>query len=203
MTTRHVLGPAGLSAALFMLGCEGGVQFHYHDDDPPPHAVIVEYGHACTPACVHYWDGTRFVVVRRGHHHGPRCGHVLSDGKWTLSVSVGDDHLRVAAGHVCTPGCHEHYWDGSSVVVLRGHRHTPGCGHAFEGGRWIIVAGTPVRVQKAPAQEVRVVRIPPPPGHVNLHVYDRSGSKWIRLKAGHVHGPSCGHLLVEGHWCLR
>ena len=118
-------------------------------------------------------------------------------------------YVVVEQGHVCTPSCH-HYWDGDRyIVVRRGHVHGPGCGHMLNSGRWIVVTGPSARVvAPAPAVRVhepptRVVRISPPPGPVNVFVFDRRGSKWIRIKAGHTHGPGCGHVLFEGHWCIH
>jgi len=75
----------------------------------------------------------------------------------------------------------------------------------------VAVVRTPeakiVEVHKAPAARVRpalvhVVEIPPPPGPVNLYVLDRRGSKWLMIAKGHVHGPGCGHVHVDGRWCV-
>ena len=115
----------------------------------------------------------------------------------------------VEQGHVCTPAC-AHYWDGGRyVVVTRGHRHGPGCGHVLMDGRWAIAVSGPhggavVAHGRGPvaAPPVRAVRIPPPPGAVDLYVYSRSGSKWQKIRVGHHHGQGCGHILVEGHWCI-
>jgi hypothetical protein len=78
-------------------------------------------------------------------------------------------------------------------------------------GRWIVAVSGPnghVRVEGGPAVRVheppgRVVRIPDPPGPVNVYVFDRRGSKWLKIRAGHVHGPGCGHVQFEGHWCIH
>jgi hypothetical protein len=43
---------------------------------------------------------------------------------------------------VCGHHCHEHYWDGGRVVVMKGHVHGPGCGHDWNGRYWISVGGT-------------------------------------------------------------
>ncbi len=110
----------------------------------------------------------------------------------------------VDRGHVCGPGC-PHYWDGTRyVVVTRGHCHGPGCGHVLMDGRWVVAVAGPyggaVVVHGDPP--VRAVRIPPPPGPVDVYVYSRSGSKWQKIRTGHHHGPGCGHFVVEGHWCV-
>ncbi|MDO8630415.1 MAG: hypothetical protein Q7R41_07965 [Phycisphaerales bacterium] len=120
-------------------------------------------------------------------------------------------YVVVEQGHVCTPACH-HYWDGGRyVVVRRGHVHGPGCGHMLTSGRWIVAISGPnghVQVEGGPAVRVheppvRVVRIPPPPGPVNVYVFDRRGSKWLKIRSGHVHGAGCGHIMFEGHWCIH
>ncbi len=53
---------------------------------------------------------------------------------------AGVTHVYAHEGHVCSHDCHDHYWDGTRVVVLAGgHRHGPHCGHNWNGSRWIIV----------------------------------------------------------------
>jgi len=190
-------------------GCsDGAVSFHYYDDPPPRQVTVVhvEQGHVCTPACAHYYDDGRYIVVKRGHRHGPGCGHVFDGGRWMVAVAA-PRHV-----HVCTHDCHHHYWNGSKLMVLKGHRHGPGCGHVFDGSHWVVaVAGGPhggvVKVHKAPAARVhpaptRVIEVGPPPGPVNLYVFDRRGSKWLKISKGHSHGPGCGHVHVEGRWSL-
>ncbi len=162
MFTRANLVGLAAGLALAGMGCAGGAfSFNYYDDPPPPRQVMVvqvEPGHICTPACVHYYDGARFVVIRGKHRHGPGCGHVFDGSRWVVAVAVGPH--------------------GGAVAVER----------------------APVaRVHPAP---VRVVEIPPPPGPINVFVFDRHGSKWLRIAKGHVHGPGCGHVHIEGHWCL-
>jgi len=191
---------------LFLSGCEGGLAVNYYDE---PRVVQVSAGHVCGPGCNHYYDGARYVVLR-GHRHGPGCGHFLEGSHWIV-VGRAPAHVRVE--HVCGPGCHDHYWDGGRMVVIQGrHRHGPGCGHALVSNHWVLaVSGGhghgSVEVGKAPATLVhpapqRVVRIPAPPGDVKFYVFDRRGSKWLKVSRGHVHGPHCGHVVVEGHWCL-
>lgn len=116
----------------------------------------------------------------------------------------------VEQGHICGPGC-AHYWDGTRyVVVTRGHRHGPGCGHYIADGRWVVAVSGPrgaaVVTQgdryAPPPPPVRAVRVPPPPGPVDAYVYSRSGSKWVKVRPGHRHGPGCGHIVVEGYWYL-
>ena len=112
--------------------------------------------------------------------------------------------VHVDHGHICSPGC-AHYWDGGRyVVVARGHRHGPGCGHYLADGRWMVAVsgGGGTVVAQGNSHHHRAVRIPPPPGPEGYYVYSRSGSKWVKVRAGHRHGPGCGHIVVEGHWCL-
>jgi len=114
----------------------------------------------------------------------------------------------VEHGHVCSHGC-AHYWDGGHYVVVKhGHRHGPGCGHYLAEGRWVVGVAGPHGTaivshgghhSPPPA---RVLRIPPPPGPSTHYVYSRSGSKWQKVRVGHRHGPGCGHIVVEGHWCI-
>ena len=156
---RKLLVTCGLAIAC--VGCQGGAfSFNYYDDPPPRQVTVVqvEPGHICTPACVHYYDGARYVVSRGRHHHGHGCGHVFDGAHWVVAV------VRTPAPRV-------------------------------------------VEVHEAPAARVhpgpvRVVEIPPPPGPVNIYVFDRHGSKWLRIAKGHVHGPGCGHVHVEGRWSL-
>lgn len=179
----------GLGLVGLLTGCEGGLAINYYEADPP-RVVHVDHGHACGPGCDHYYDGARYVVLR-GHRHGPGCGHVLDGNRWMVVVRPGGGHVD----HICGPGCHDHYWDGGKIVVIKGkHRHGPGCGHVLDGNRWVIA------VSRGPD---RVVRIPAPPGDAKYYVYDRRGSKWLKIKTGHVHGPKCGHVVVDGHWCLH
>lgn len=128
--------------------------------------------------------------------------------------------VHVNRSHVCGPDCHEHYWNGSRVVVIRGHRHGPGCGHDWDGRYWVLVSKTPVHkepvyIHKAPAKHVD------PPGKVihggpyrvskvkhvhNAHcgcVYHPQRKVWIIVESeGHVHGPGCGHFYLEGRWSI-
>jgi len=137
-----------------------------------------------------------------------------------LSVNYYDDPppprhvtvVEVAPEHVCTPSC-AHYYDGARYIVIREkHHHGPGCGHHYDGRCWVIGASKSrgpdvVEVHKAPATRVhpppaRVVQVPPRPGPANVYVLDRRGSKWVKIAKGHVHGPECGHVHFEGHWCM-
>jgi len=90
------------------------------------------------------------------------------------------DHVRVKrvylpSHHVCSHRCHEHYWDGRGVVVLRGHRHGPGCGHHWDGGYWKGIRKGNVK---------------------KIHPRHRRGV----VKKGHVHGPGCGHHWDGRYW---
>ena len=48
-------------------------------------------------------------------------------------------HAYAHPPHVCTHDCHDCYWDGARVVVIKGHRHGPGCGHVWSGKNWVVV----------------------------------------------------------------
>ena len=102
--------------------------------------------------------------------------------------------VHVERGHICGPGC-EHFYDGTRYVVLRGHHHSPGCGHYLDGNHWVVAVS-----REVPGHD-RVVRIPAPPGEPKFYVYDRRKAAWLKVAKGHVHGPKCGHVVVEGHWC--
>ena len=123
--------------------------------------------------------------------------------------------------HVCTKDCHHHYHDGTRLVVTRGHRHGPGCGHVWNGRYWVPERKTVVYHVHKPKPKPVVVHKHKPVG-VHKHkarpgkkfvlktarpgkyyVYDRRGSKWVKIRKGHVHGPGCGHVYVDGVWCLH
>jgi hypothetical protein len=137
-----------------------------------------------------------------------------SEGSLSFSYAEHDPPPRVVVvepTHICTSGCGHYFHEGHYVVVKRGHHHGANCGHAFDGRRWVVAVSGPaghVHVESGGSAKhvatapVRAVRIPPPPGSVNAYVYDRRGSKWLRVSGRHVHGPSCGHVHVEGHWCM-
>jgi len=102
---------------------------------------------------------------------------------------------RVPHRHVCSRSCHDHYYDGSDVVVIRGrHRHGPDCGHDWDGHHWVVVTKGKARVREHER-------------HVHSAscgcVFEPRGQKWVRVRRGHVHGPHCGHVRVEGRWTIR
>jgi hypothetical protein len=99
--------------------------------------------------------------------------------------------IYVDEGHHCHPGCPDHFWNGSRVVVLSGHRHGPGCGHHFYDGRWVVFDdhGDHVHVSSS---------------HIcnhNCHDHYWDGNRVVVL-SGHRHGPGCGHYFHDGHWTL-
>ncbi len=100
---------------------------------------VVRTQHVCSRACNHYWNGSRLIDVR-GHRHGPGCGHNWGGSYWIVGDVRGRPRsvTRVPARHVCTQGCHHHYWNGSRLIDVRGHRHGPGCGHQWNGSYWIV-----------------------------------------------------------------
>ena len=144
-------------------------------------------------------------------------GMGCSEGAFSFNYSDNEPPrhvtvVHVEQGHVCTPACAHYYEGGRYIVVTRGHHHGPGCGHVFDGSRWMVVVAKGrgpdvVEVHKAPATRVhpthtRVVEVAPCPGPVHLYVFDRHGSKWLKVAKGHSHGPGCGHVHVEGRWSL-
>lgn len=144
------------------------------------------------------------------------CLSLLGCEDGALSLRYHDERpapppqvVVVDRGHVCGPGC-PHFWDGTRyVMVTRGHRHGPGCGHVLTEGRWMVAVSGPHGgavvahgARPIAGPPVRAVRIPPPPGPAEIYVYSRSGSKWQKIRAGHRHGPGCGHIYFEGRWCI-
>jgi hypothetical protein len=111
-------------------------------------------------------------------------------------------HVYAETGHVCSHGCHDHYWDGGRVVVVSGHRHGPGCGHHWSGSHWLVVRkGKAKRVYHDGHQGVVKVRhVHGPSCGCAYHGHHR---KWVKVRTGHVHGPGCGHLYIEGRWTIR
>lgn len=94
-----------LVGALTLVGCNGAdVSFNYYDDPPRrtyvqpvvveehhhhdpvivERTVVVPHGHHCNHHCDHYYNGSSYVVVRKGHVHGPGCGHDLVKGRWVV-----------------------------------------------------------------------------------------------------------------------
>ena len=77
MNTRSLGLVVGSMAVWMCAGCrDGAFSFNYYDDPPPQRVTVVqvEPGHVCTPACAHYYDGARYVVIRGRHRHGHRPG---------------------------------------------------------------------------------------------------------------------------------
>ena len=186
------LGITGICCALpiMLAGCQGSnVSLNYVDDD-----------HHHRPAATH-----RPVYVDDHHHHVAQPVYVHAD-------------------HVCSHDCHDHYYDGARVIVIgSGHRHHPGCGHDWDGRHWVVVgkapathhAHRPTKVHVDHAPEPAAHRVNPPPTKVarstkGTHVhsttcgcaYDRQGRGWVSVETGHVHGKNCGHIYVNGKWCL-
>jgi hypothetical protein len=159
MKSKRIIGTALSLGLIGVKGCsEGSFGFSYTEEAPPPRMVVVEPAHICTHACAHYYHEGEYLVVRRGHRHGPMCGHAFDGRRWVVAVATPSGRVHVES------------------------------------------TAPPKQVHPPP---VRAVRIPaPPPGNVNAYVYDRRGSKWLKVSGKHVHGPHCGHVHVEGHWCM-
>ena len=183
---------------LICFGCGGGFSIGYHDHRPA-RRHHVRRAHVCTHDCHHhYHDGTRLMVLK-GHRHGPGCGHHWDGRHWVLA---GRHREPVRAAHVCTRECHHHYHDGAKLIMLKGHRHGPRCGHRWDGTHWLVAKKGKARPHPGKAYgKTRKVK------HVhNAHcgcVFDRRGSKWVKVGPGHVHGPRCGHVFHDGRWCDR
>ncbi len=101
---------------------------------------------------------------------------------------------RYGPGHVCTRDCHDHYHNGSRLVVVDRHRHGPNCGHRWNGRRWVVSPRSVVRS----GRHVRTAHVCT--RDCNHHYHD--GSKLVVLQKGHRHGPGCGHRW-DGHRWVR
>lgn len=130
---------AGLAA-----GCQSGsFSLHIREERPAP-VRYVQHSHVCTRNCHdHYYDGTRVVIISGRHHHGPHCGHYWDGHYWVL---VRRTEPREPVHHVCTRGCHRHYYDGARLITIRSsHRHGRGCGHRWDGRHWVLARGREAR----------------------------------------------------------
>ncbi len=141
---------------------------------------------------------------------------VASCGCERLNVSMNYHEPRpvyrtqIDVGHICTEGCLDHYYNGSEVVVLRGHRHGYGCGHQWNSSYWVVVSQPQhydnVQVEVAPRRHNVTPRVHVPTTHRHGPacgcVYNRAGSKWVKVSGGHIHGLGCGHVLHNGRWSV-
>jgi hypothetical protein len=112
------------------------------------------------------------------HHHDDRPVH----------------SRRVLHNHVCNRDCHDHYYDGQRVVVIRDrHRHGPECGHHWDGRHWMVVKKGKSKVRR----------------HAHVHgdscgcAFEPRGNKWVKIREGHVHSRHCGHVHKDGRWTIR
>lgn len=88
--------------------------------------------------------------------------------------------------HICTPHCHDHYYDGERMIYIKGdHRHGPGCGHTWNGTYW-------VRSNVVPTPSIHVCT-----RQCEDHYFD--GQRLVTIR-GHRHGPNCGHMWNGRHW---
>ncbi len=108
-------------------------------------------------------------------------------------------YTNVAVGHVCTEECLDHYYNGSEIVVLRRHRHGYGCGHRWDGHNWVVIRRPRRHANVAPRVAVTTTHHHGPACGC---VYNRAGSKWVKVSAGHIHGEGCGHVFYNGRWSL-
>lgn len=91
----------------------------------------------------------------------------------SVSFSYYDDDpppVRVArvhrhVHHTCGYDCHDCYWDGHKVVIIKGHRHGPGCGHVWDGKHWMVVKRSKAR--PVHRRTVKVHKARPIPPHVH------------------------------------
>ncbi len=126
----------------------GRVSFGYEDDRPRrvTHVHRVPT-HVCTTDCHrHYWDGTRVIVLSKGHHHGSQCGHHWDGVHWVVARKARAGRVRAVPRkvlktrhtHGASCGCafdrRGHKW----LKVGKSHLHRRGCGHVFIEGRWSI-----------------------------------------------------------------
>lgn len=130
-----------------------------------------------------------------------------ADGRFSFSYYDNEPrparvaHVYRHTGHICTPDCHEHYWDGGRILVLSGHRHHRGCGHIWDGGHWVVVGKARAgygRGHKAKVKKVKHIH-----GHSCGCAFDGRGHKWVTVKRGHVHRRGCGHRFIDGRWTIR
>lgn len=155
----------GLLAAT---GCAGGLSIHYFNHEPRPARVVhvdidhCDHGYGCN----HYYDGTRWLVVRHGHVHGPGCGHYFTGTRWIVRATPAHTH--------------------KAVRIVKPQKK-----------RRIHISKQRPRVKKAK----RLRRVSHAHGADCGCVYDRG--TWIRVAAGHVHHPGCGHFLIHGRWSIR
>lgn len=98
------------------------------------------------------------------------------------------DRVRVRTverGHLCGPGCVNHFYDGNQVLIANRHRHGPNCGHHWNGDNWVVARSRVARVR----------------GHrcgINCnHFYD--GNRAVQLP-NHVHSRGCGHVYNGNRW---
>ena len=108
---------------------------------------------------------------------------------FSMSAYDDDHHYRgrshvtrvyTDAGHICTHDCHDHYWNGSRVVVLSGgHRHGPGCGHHWGGKRWVVMSKH---------------------GHGHSKVKVKHGRGHSKVKVNHGHGHSEVRVKKVKRW---
>jgi len=62
------------------------------------------------------------------------CACVLVLGCSRRREVVQYDYVEPA--HVCTAGCHDHYYVDQNVIYVTGHRHSVHCGHYWDGHCW-------------------------------------------------------------------
>ena len=115
----------------------------------------------------------------------------------SLSIGYHEDYHHQPV-HVCGYDCHDHYWNGSRVVVLsRGHRHGSDCGHYWDGSHWAVARHREVYAEP---QKVRVTHVHGDHCGCAYHPHEK---RWVVVRQGHVHGRDCGHVFVKGRWTVR
>lgn len=135
---------------------------------------------------------------------GPAIGLALAGCSFSYSEHRHYDPPQVVARpvvveHVHSRSCGHCYDDGQWIVIEAHHHHGPGCGHEFNGHHWIVVRSNRPAPRPVPQRVVRVEH-----DHHDAHcgcVHD--GRAWIQIDIGHVHGPGCGHVYIEGRWSIR
>ena len=140
--------------AVALTGCgRTDVSVSRHDQEPivvekhyiPAEGEVV---HVCNRHCQdHYWDGSRIIIVEKGHEHKAGCGHVWDGRHWVLAqqpakrVRSGPQKVKVVDPnheHSAKCGCVFDLRSRTWVAVPGNHVHGKGCGHIYSNGKWCM-----------------------------------------------------------------
>ncbi|MBI4716798.1 MAG: hypothetical protein HY763_03260 [Planctomycetes bacterium] len=181
MTSRmRVIGSACL--ALVAGGChDGGFSFDYAEGRKGKVTHVA--AHICSDHCAHYYEGSRVVVIRGVHRHGPGCGHFFDGAHWVLVTHAPPPTTVVVHEPAPRPTVVIQEPQPRTTVVVRQPQPRP-----------------PVVIAPPPTKRVVVTEHRHGPGCG--HAFDRAGNKWVAGGHGHVHRPGCGHVYVGGRWTV-